>query len=185
MTWRRSLSLSLLGMAVAVGGCAASAKPREGVAAGVAGERRVLLEMDQGACTDQVCPETNPCCHSCVAGSWRIVEAPPPAARVVGQLPACQVDGCGRCPIALAAFGRVVGDDFVVTRWTKAPTSGCAPQQCDGQGSCDAVLAADRWTWNGKTCIPFYASGCSLAGPGCGFLHPDRDDCERKHAECR
>jgi hypothetical protein len=167
-------------MALAGGGCAASAKAREGAGAG---ERRVLLEMSPGECTEEVCPETDPCCHSCAAGEWRTVQASHAVARVLGPLPVCEVDGCGRCPFALAAWGRMEGDDFVVTRWSKAPT--CAPQTCDGEGSCDAVLAEGKWTWNGKACIPFYASGCQLAGPGCDYLFANRDECERKHAVCR
>jgi hypothetical protein len=163
-----------------VGGCAGSPARRGGAA-----EVAVRLETDPGPCTEEVCPTTDPCCHSCASDPWMTAQAPRRAARAAtGELPICPVDGCGRCPFALAAQGGVVGDDFVATRWTEVPPDGCADQRCDGEGACDAVLAHGYWTWNGSRCIPFYASGCRLVGPDCARLYHDQHECQTFHAAC-
>jgi hypothetical protein len=145
----------------------------------------VRLEAAPGLCTEEVCPAHTRCCHACSAGQWFTVSTPArPARAATGPLPICPADGCGRCAFALAAFGDVVGEQFVATSWTYAPPDGCSAQRCDGEGACDAVLADGYWTWQGDRCVPYYASGCRLVGPDCERLYHDEDDCQRRHAAC-
>jgi hypothetical protein len=69
----------------------------------------------------------------------------------------------------------------------KAPEKpvGCAPQECHGEGYCDAVLSNnERWIWNGKTCAKFYASGCGLVGQDCASLFLSEADCVATYATC-
>jgi hypothetical protein len=182
MLARASCSLTAV---IVVSSCAGAPARGGGAGADKPGGNIVRLEMAPGLCTEEVCPASNPCCDSCGAGEWFTAGTPRRAARAAtGQLPICLVDGCGRCPFALAASGVVMGDDFVATRWTRVPADGCAAQRCDGEGACDAVLADRCWIWEGARCIPYHASGCRLVGPDCDRLYPDEQQCQRHHAAC-
>jgi len=176
-------AIASLLLAAGAARCAGPARPPP-VAAPVAPEPSTHLEMI-GPCTEEVCPRTKPCCHSCSAGLWVQSEAPHRAGRAAaGQLPDCQVDGCGRCPFHLEAAGRVEGDTFVVTRWTKVSGAGCVAQRCRGEGACDAIVGAGLWVWTGERCAPFRDSGCGLAGPDCARLYGSQEDCQRQRASC-
>jgi hypothetical protein len=88
------------------------------------GERvNVELVAEGFACSEEVCRAENPCCHSCShQGGWKVVDrsvAKIEMATGTDALPACPVDGCGRCTTTISAEGRLNGDTLTITAWTK------------------------------------------------------------------
>jgi hypothetical protein len=74
-------------------------------------------------CTQMLCPGGS-CCNACTFGGWfdekrglRAVAGPRAPA-----LPACEVDGCGRCAFELDADGEPRGETFVVSAWRRKPS---------------------------------------------------------------
>jgi hypothetical protein len=178
-------SLALLALAVLACACAGSRRQHADDHANRTNERLTILQMIGGDCTEEGCGPPSPCCHTCgSSGVWTEVREPHRVARTKSdRLPDCAADGCGRCSFTVAAVGVTDGDQFVVTRWTQLP--GCVAQLCQGAGACDAVLADGYWIWTGERCQAFYDSGCSLAGPDCEGIYPNRNACEKARAACR
>jgi hypothetical protein len=65
-----------------------------------------------GGCTRKRCPEEDPCCNNCNFGGWRVDGSGTPAS---GDLPTCELDGCGSCAFTLEAQGAEKDGTFVVT----------------------------------------------------------------------
>jgi len=86
---------------------------------------------------------------------------------------------------ACAGSNRQRPDDHAnKTNVATPPLPGCAAQQCDGEGDCDAVFGHGEWIWTGEQCKPFYASGCNTVGADCASTYHSRDDCEKARAAC-
>lgn len=83
----------------------------EPVAAPIASEPLTMRFNALSGCTRMACPPEDACCNNCHFGGWGdgvvTVEAQPGV-----DVPACEVDGCGKCAKELEVHGTILGSTF-------------------------------------------------------------------------
>ena len=87
----------------------------------VAPDAQAVVLIAASGCTRKACPEDDPCCNTCTFQSWRKKDAQQFRAYAAeGELPTCEVDGCGECEFTLVGTGHHTKRYFVVHRFTKS-----------------------------------------------------------------
>ncbi len=128
---RVALLVLVASLSLGCGGKRAAAEPgpeavvapgNDATTAPVSAEPSAVETRSFGAlagCTRMACPPDAPCCNQCQFGGWGedgvTVEA------ATGELPRCDVDGCGQCASRLEATGSLIDGVFRATSWRMVP----------------------------------------------------------------
>ena len=120
----------------------------------------LLVPLDV-MCTEEECPQDDPCCHKCNHGGWQAMnrrsEVRGVVAAGVTELPRCSLTGCGECSYRLKAWGVEVGGLFIISSHERTesmallPAARCTMMACGSSNPCCNTCGFMGWSAQGST----------------------------------